>query len=145
MDEERAAGLLDRLKGEGQRLTVARRAVVEALVSSRGHVCADDLAGVVQAAHPGVHRATVYRVLDVLERLGMVEHVHLGHGPAVYHLNDRRHHHLVCEACGEVSELPAGVLVRLRRRVLASEGFELHPSHFALTGRCGRCADASED
>lgn len=144
MESERAGQLLERLRSDGQRLTVARRALVEALVSAPGHVCADDLAMVVQASHPGVHRATVYRVLDVFERLGIVEHVHLGHGPAVYHLTDQLHHHLVCEDCGAVSEVPAQTLVGFQRRVLASEGFQLHPYHFALTGHCRTCVSQSK-
>ena len=41
---------------------------------------------------------------------GVVTHVHLGHGRAVYHLTDRLHHHAVCEACGAVIQLAGDVL-----------------------------------
>ena len=98
--DDRTARILDRLRAEGGRVTTARRALILAMVAADGHMTAEDLAVSVQAAHPDVHRSTIYRTLDALERLGVVDHVHLGHGRAVYHLADEPHHHLVCEECG---------------------------------------------
>ncbi len=61
-----------------------------------------------------MHESTVYRFLDELERLGVVDHVHLGHGPAVYHLASDAHHHLVCDRCGAVEEVPEALFADLR-------------------------------
>ena len=49
--------------------------------------------------------STIYRNLDDMERLGVVTHAHLGHGPAVYHLASTAHGHLVCEGCGTAIEV----------------------------------------
>ena len=134
------AAVLDGMRASGVRITAARRAVVQALVEADDHVTADDLAGAVQRAEPEVHRSTVYRTLEALERLGVVTHVHLGHGRAVYHLTDRLHHHAVCEDCGMVVELSDDVLHEVQDRLRRETGFEVDPHHFALVGRCRHCA-----
>ena len=110
-----------------------------ALVDADAHVTADDLAERVQAEHPDVHRSTIYRSLDALERLGVVDHVHLGHGRAVYHLADELHQHLVCEECGAVIEVPDDLFDDLGRRLRSTYGFAIRPHHFAVLGRCKAC------
>jgi Fe2+ or Zn2+ uptake regulation protein len=140
MDAQRLTLILDVLAREGQRVTVGRRAVVEALLDADGHLSADDLAGIVRTARPGLHRATVYRSLEALERAGLVEHVHLGHGRSVYHLADDLHQHLVCEACGSVEEAPPDLLAAVARRLRRDQGFVMRPYHFAVLGRCRQCS-----
>ena len=142
-DTGRVDAIVGRLRDSGGRITVARRALVEALVGAQGHVTADDLADTIHARHPEVHRSTVYRTLDVLEQAGVVEHVHLGHGRAVYHLADERHLHLVCERCGVVVEVPATSVDRLRAELSTSTGFVIAPHHFGLPGWCAACAPAA--
>src|SRR4051794_41546495 len=137
--DERAARILARLQAGGGRVTTARRALIGALVAADHHVTADDLAACVQATHPDVHRSTIYRTLDALERLGVVDHVHLGHGRAVYHLADEAHHHLVCETCGFVVEVPEQLFDDLAAQVRSQYGFAIHPRHFAVIGRCNEC------
>jgi Fe2+ or Zn2+ uptake regulation protein len=140
MADERIDRILALLRADGGRVTIARRALVEALVRADAHVTAEDLAGRVQAAHPEVHRSTVYRTLDVLERIGVIVHSHLGHGGGVYHLADERHQHLVCEVCGRVVEVPDTVFAPLARAVHKRYGFTVEPGHFALVGRCAACS-----
>jgi Fur family ferric uptake transcriptional regulator len=142
MDADRLALILDALGREGQRITIGRRAVVEALLAAEDHLSADDLALIVQQAHSGLHRATVYRSLEALQAAGLVEHVHLGHGRSVYHLADDLHQHLVCEACGSVEEAPSDLLAAVARRLRRERGFVMRPYHFAVLGRCRRCVDA---
>lgn len=135
--------VLDLLRSRGGRVTAARRAVVEAMLADGHHTTADEVVARVQARHPEVHRSTVYRTLDRLQELGVVTHVHLGHGPSSYHLTGRPHHHAVCEVCGTVVELPWDALDGLAQRLRAEHGFELAHQHFALSGRCARCAGRS--
>jgi len=137
--DPRLEEILELLRTDGGRITSARRAVVSHLLASNGHVSADDLAAEIQAELPDVSVSTVYRTLDVLERLGQVEHVHLGHGPSLFHLADRRHVHLLCRRCDRVIELPDGYLADLAARLDADQGFLLEPRHFALLGTCATC------
>jgi Fur family transcriptional regulator, ferric uptake regulator len=132
--------IVDRIHSAGERVTVARRAVVSALLEGDGHATAEAIQARVEPEHPEVHMATIYRNLETLERLGVVEHTHLGHGPAVYHLADSLHQHLVCEGCGRVVEVPADLLRPVEDEVRASYGFVMRPGHFAVVGRCATCA-----
>lgn len=135
-----AEAILARLS-EGGRRTAARQAIVEAIVESGSHMTADDVARRVQQRFPSVNISTVYRTLDALEDLGVLDHVHLGHGSAVYHLTDEEHEHLVCESCESVVELPASKLKPFLRTIDREYGFEVDRRHFAIVGRCRRCRD----
>lgn len=131
--------LFGRLRSAGVRLTVPRRAVIEALVAHDGHPTADDLASSVSERAPEVHRSTVYRTLDALAELGLVSHVHLGHGRAVYHLSGDDDIHLLCDGCESVTHVSASVLGDARSAIEASTGFQIEPGHFALPGLCRLC------
>ncbi|MGH3369268.1 MAG: Fur family transcriptional regulator [Nocardioidaceae bacterium] len=136
---DRLDEVLGVLRANGGRVTSPRRAILQSLIDHGGHVTAEQLTASVQALQPDVHESTVYRFLDDLERLGIVDHVHLGHGPAVYHFADDTHHHLVCINCGVVIEVPDKALDALRRRIRADHGFDIDPRHFAVLGKCERC------
>lgn len=137
---DRVDGLLAKVRERGGRVTTCRRALIAELVATEDHVTADDLMARVQAKHPDIHRSTIYRSLSDLEDLGIVDHVHLGHGSAVYHLADSLHHHVVCEICGQVLEVPHEVFEPLAGSLRQRYGFELEPGHFAVIGRCATCA-----
>ena len=121
-------------------MTTARRAIVQALLDHDGHPTAEELTSLVHAGHPDVDKSTVYRFLDDLEKLGVVDHVHLGHGAAVYHFAEDAHQHLVCESCGRVIEVPSEILNALRRTLHTDFGFTLEARHFALPGQCDNCS-----
>ena len=139
MADDRRERILADLRERGGRLTRARQALVDALLEAESHVTAEDLAESVQARHPEVHRSTIYRTLDALERAGIVDHVHLGHGRAVYHLSDDPHQHLVCEECGHVVEVPDRLFDDLGKTLRRRYGFTIRPNHFAVLGRCRAC------
>jgi Fe2+ or Zn2+ uptake regulation protein len=132
--------VLELVRARGGRVTTARRAIVQALLDHEGHPTAEELTSSVHAGHPDVDKSTVYRFLDDLEKLGVVDHVHLGHGAAVYHFAKDAHQHLVCESCGRVVELPSHILDSLRRALQSDYGFTLEARHFALPGQCDHCA-----
>ena len=131
--------ILERLRARGGRVTSQRRAIVSALFADEHHLTADRVAEVVQERLPDVHLSTVYRVLDTLEDEGVLEHVHLGHGRAIYHRSDLDHVHLVCDRCGAVGEMAPEILAHLSVDVERSTGFALGHQHFALAGRSASC------
>jgi len=133
------------IRDSGSRVTVDRRAVIEALDRSDDHLTAEEVAGAVWAHYPDINLATVYRTLELLERLEIAFHVHLGHGPSRWHLADDVHHHLVCELCGKVVEIPDSTFDPLRKRLRRDTGFVIDPHHFSLSGVCAGCAVNSGD
>ena len=140
MVADRIEPVIAALRAGGTRITSSRRAVVVALFESSGHLTAPDLSAVVSRAHPDVHQSTVYRTLERLVELGVVEHIHMAHGPAVYHLAEDHHLHLVCDRCGTVLDAPATLLRTAADQVRKEHGFELAVGHVALSGRCRDCA-----
>ncbi|CAB4890469.1 unannotated protein [freshwater metagenome] len=130
---------LGAIRDQGGRVTDQRRAILRVLFERSDHVSVDDLVARVHDRLPDVHVTTVYRFLETLAQMGLVTHVHVGHGPAVYHLNDRRHAHIVCNACGIIEIIDEAMMGQWSVELERSLGFSLVDQHFALAGRCGRC------
>jgi Fur family transcriptional regulator, ferric uptake regulator len=128
------------VRARGGRATSSRRVLLEVLFEAEGHLSAEELAGAVQSRAPDVHLSTIYRNLEDLQRLGVVVHSHLGHGPATYHLSSQAHAHFVCEECGAMIEAPDQLFRGLARAARSELGFSIDPRHFAILGRCSACS-----
>lgn len=131
---------LDLLREHGGRITPSRRLLLQALFGSHEHRSAEDLAAEVQVHAPDIHLSTIYRNLDELEKLGIVAHTHVGHGPATYHLTTSVHGHFVCGACGKMLEAPQELFSSLASEARSRFGFKIDPHHFAVLGRCADCS-----
>lgn len=134
-------GALALVREHGGRITSARRFLLRVLFESEGHHTAEELAAEVQELAPDIHLSTIYRNLDELEKLGVIVHAHLGHGPATYHLASSAHGHLVCEGCGKMIEASDELFVSLAQEAEARFGFIIDPHHFAILGRCNDCPE----
>jgi Fur family transcriptional regulator, ferric uptake regulator len=132
--------VLSLVRASGGRATPSRRLLLEVLFEAEGHCTAEVLAEAVQARAPDVHISTIYRNLEELQRLGVVIHTHLGHGPATYQLTSLAHSHFVCEECGAMIEAPDELFRGLARTAKARLGFSIDPHHFAILGRCEACS-----
>lgn len=133
---------LQLVRDAGGRVTGARRAILTALVEHQGeHPTVEQIMTSVQAGSPDIAESTVYRFLDELERLGVVEPVRVGNGPTAYHFADHTdHHHLFCTQCGKQVEVPSRVFDPLRAKLGREFAFQIDPHHFTLPGRCSDCA-----
>lgn len=139
---EQVAELEVALVEAGYRLTAARRAILEALAASGGHVSADDLVELVHEHDTGVGRMTVYRTLDLLCQIGLLRPVYQGSGAAHYVLLDEgHHHHLVCNECGHVIEFDDCVLGQIEDVIGRRFGFQVEGHLLEFFGRCRRCQD----
>ena len=123
------------LRAQGLRLSTARRLLLQSLFDADRPLSADELAGEGDVA-------SAYRNLEVLEGLGLVQHLHLGHGPGLYQPAGRPREFVVCEGCGAVSPLPAHALVAIRSAVLDAVRYRARFSHFPLAGVCAACSTA---
>jgi len=124
-------------------MTAQRQLVLDA-VRELGHATPEQICAHVQRAAPAVNITTIYRTLDLLERLGLVRHTHLGHGAPSYSAQEHQHVHLVCHECGEVVEAPTGLMDELSARLVGECGFVLDAAHVALSGTCVGCAGADD-
>ena len=124
------------LRRQGVRLTGSRQAVLEVLFADATLRTAEEIASVAY-----VDLASAYRNLETLEQLGLVRHIHLGHGPGRYVLSGAAEAgYVTCEQCGAVAPLDALTLAAVREVVFQHTGFEPRFTHFPIVGRCGTCA-----
>ncbi len=138
-------GIMATLRQHGGRATSARRLLLEALIRAPGHQTADELTADVQAIVPEVNRSTIYRNLEELVHLRVVDRTCYGQPAATYHLTTRGHSHLVCDRCGEVTEIPDVLFSALSSAVLGQYGFTIEPRQSAFIGRCRQCTDIQPD
>jgi Fur family transcriptional regulator, ferric uptake regulator len=130
----------DVLRKRGLRLTAQRQLVLEA-VYDLGHATPEQVHNAVREVAAGVNITTIYRTLELLEKLGLVTHTHLSHGSPTYHAaGDDQHVHLVCRACGAVTEIEPGLLQPLVEQ-LERRGFLVDVGHVALFGVCAGCGE----
>jgi Fur family ferric uptake transcriptional regulator len=129
------------VRERGLRLSAARRTVIEALFASEGPVSAEDIAGGLKGRLQKSDLTSVYRNLEVLEELGLVRHVHLGHAPGLYTLAGQAdQEYVVCERCSRHLMLPAERLQAARQAILRETGFDVRFTHFPIVGLCPDCA-----
>lgn len=132
------------LHQRGLRMTPQRQLVLDS-VDELGHATPEQICTHVQRTAPAVNITTIYRTLDLLERIGLVRHTHLGHGAPTYSVQEHQHVHLVCHTCGAVSEVPVQLMDDLATRLREHSGFDLDVTHVALSGDCRSCRDAAVD
>ena len=133
MEASTAPAAFAAVRAHGLRLSTARRLLLQALFASERPLSAEELAGDGDVA-------STYRNLEVLEGLGLVRHVHLGHGPRLYQPAGRPRDFVLCEGCGDVSPLAPAAVDAVRMAVLEAVGYRARFAHFPLAGLCPACA-----
>ena len=137
--------IMESLREVGYRLTPQRMLIVAIIHDSKGHVTAEDVHTRVTEQYPFVDISTVYRTLQLLKKLHLVNETDLGGGRVEYELaQEARHHHLVCRRCGATSPLDDEMIDPLRARLLKKHGFQADMEHFAIFGVCRTCADKGQ-
>ena len=132
------------LHEHGYRATPQRLLVHDA-VSHLRHATPEQILTHIHRTSPAVNLSTVYRVLEVLEDVGLITHAHIGTGSATYHATDAPAHlHFRCGGCGRVQSLPAEVADPFVQAVHARLGFRADVTHAGIDGRCRDCTTPEE-
>ena len=132
---------VDELESGGKRSAV-RRAVIEKLGEQTCAVSAAELDAQLRADGQPVGRATVYRVLERLLELGLVERLDLGKAGTRYEAcrtGPEHHHHLVCDRCGDVVPFADPALEKAIDEVVEKLDFAVSGHDVVLHGACERC------
>lgn len=132
------------LSGAGLRKGGARTAVVEALAGHECAVTALDLDDELRRRQPPVGRASVYRALEQLEQLGLVQRIEVCRGTAGYERIDptgHHHHHAICRDCGRMVPFEDPLLERAIGQVSEKMSFDVTQHDVVLRGICERCAN----
>jgi Fur family ferric uptake transcriptional regulator len=131
------------LAGAGYRRGGARTAVVEALAGHDCAVTALELDDELRRRRPPVARASVYRALEQLEQLGLVQRIEVSRGTAGYERVEpggHHHHHAICRDCGRMVPFEDSGLERAIDRLSGRVGFEVTEHDVVLRGRCESCS-----
>ena len=130
------------LARSGYRSSAPRAAVVETLAELGCSVTAREIADRVEQRGRAVGLASVYRTLELLEEMGLVQRVDLGEGVARYepaHGGGEHHHHLVCDSCGNVTAFEDADLERAIERLSGRVDFAIDAHDVTLRGECPAC------
>lgn len=130
------------LSEAGYRAGGARETVIGLLEGQACCLSAHEIEGRLRASGDSVGLASVYRALDVLHGLGLVQRVDLGQGVMRYEPvvpGGDHHHHAVCEACGAVTRFEDPELEADLARIGRGIGHTVAEHEVVLRGTCGRC------
>jgi Fur family transcriptional regulator, ferric uptake regulator len=131
--------VFDALRVEGHRVTTPCRLVLEALFRADGPISALHI--VEDTPVEGFEPSSAYRNLERLEQMGVIRHVHLGHGPGLYMLvGSGEKEFLLCECCDEVKSVEPFELHRVREQIERDFGYRARFGHFPIVGLCATCA-----
>jgi len=139
-----APAIVTAFETAGYRLTSPRRALAGLIATRGGHFTADDLLRESRRRRLGVTRATIFRSLDVLADLGVVERLDLPTGDhAFVACEPAHHHHIVCSSCGRSTGVDDHGLERVADAIARSTGYRIDNHRLELFGVCPACQAAS--
>ncbi len=127
------------LKEKGLKLTPQRRLIVDAIHETDVHLTAEEIIALVQSKMPEVHKSTIYRTLELLEKTGCVFKSDLGDHAVYHHAEEGHHHHLVCSQCGSTIQCDEEIFIPMEKTLAERYGFSVDFKHMVITGICGEC------
>ena len=140
MNRAEEGSLIEELQTRGMRVTPQRAIIFEAIEKLEGHITAEEIFEQVQKVNPYVSLATVYRTLELLLELNLINQTNFGRSQAYFALKDHGpHHHLVCSECGYIEEFSDSIFDPVRVELDEQYGFYAHTDHLSIFGLCKTC------
>lgn len=139
-----AAAIVGAFEEAGYRLTAPRRALAGLIAARASHFTAEELLGESRRRRLGVTRATIFRSLDVLADLGVVERLDLPTGDhAFVACEPAHHHHVVCSSCGRSTEVADHGIEQIAAGIGRETGYRIDSHRLELFGLCPACRTVS--
>ncbi len=136
--------LLREVEAKGVRLTAQRRALIATIQEAKTHLDAASLLELARERDPNINRATVYRTIELLKKLGMLDELDLMHLNGEKHYYEVRtqqdHLHLACFACGGIIEFATPAFEMLKQEIAVKNDFEIQVIRLEAGGICSACA-----
>ena len=136
--------LVDELAAKGVRLTAQRRALIEVIQDSKEHLDAAALLERARKRQPNIDRATVYRTVELLKKLRLIDELDLMHLEGEKHYYEVKtkqdHIHLACFRCGRIEEFTSSLFERLKTQISKEAGFEIRVTRLEVGGTCHACS-----
>jgi Fur family transcriptional regulator, ferric uptake regulator len=136
--------LLSQVESRGVRLTAQRRALIETIQRATTHLDANGILELARERDPNINRATVYRTIELLKKLGMIDELDLMHLNGEKHYyevkTEQDHLHLACFECGAIIEFATPAFERLKQEITEANSFEIQVIRLEAGGLCSACA-----
>ncbi|MGD6815671.1 Fur family transcriptional regulator [Metabacillus sp. 84] len=142
--ENRIDRIKKQLHSSSYKLTPQREATVRVLLENEAdHLSAEDVYLLVKEKSPEIGLATVYRTLELLTELKIIDKINFGDGVSRYDLRKEGaahfHHHLVCIECGAVAEIEEDLLEDVEEIVERDWKFKIKDHRLTFHGICTKC------
>ena len=134
------SSIIEALRKKGYRATSQRIAICRFALDNREHSTAEKIYRQVKRLHPTVSLATVYKTLQVLKELRLVQDLVFAHGETKFDSNVAPHINVVCLRCGSVSDVDDPVVREVVARAASRTRFTVTGQRFDMYGTCERCA-----
>ncbi len=134
------ASLIEKLRGKGYKVTPQRIAICRIVLNSRSHPSAQQVYDEVKKLHPTVSLATVYKTLEVLRNLDLVQEINFSRGQARFDSYLTPHINLVCLKCGKIADVDDVTVKEMTTRVAAAAKFKLVGQRMDVYGFCQKCS-----
>ena len=141
------ADLKKRLQARQHKMTPQRQTVLQVFLDHPGeHLSAEDVHGILRNDKSEIGLATVYRSLELLSELGILQKLEFGDGCSRYEVNttnpqEHHHHHLICQKCGKVIEFEDDLLDNLEADIQEKLGFKVTDHQVKFFGVCKECQE----
>ncbi len=136
MHDAKTAEMVSLLRTSGRRVTRERELLLR-IIGQNAHLDAEEIYRIAQRDRPQIGLATVYRTLTLLKELGLIRMLDFGENHGHFELVSEDHVHLVCSACGRVTDIP--VPESLHAAAEAAK-FTVRGSNLEMFGICDACA-----
>ncbi len=140
-----------KLQERQHKMTPQRQTVLQIFLDHPGeHLSAEDVHGILRSNQLEIGLATVYRSLELLSDLGILQKMEFGDGCSRYEVNttgpsSHHHHHLICTKCGKVIEFEDDLLENLEQDIMEKSGFNITDHQVKFFGYCKECQDSIEN
>jgi len=133
------------LKDKGYKLTGQRRLIIEVFNESHGHYTAQEVFDLVREKSKSINFSTIYRNLELLSDLEIIDKLQLESGISHYELCGlEHHHHVICKKCGDMQEIDVCPFAGLEEEQLKAIGFKATGHKFEIYGYCSKCSLSKE-
>ena len=140
------------LRENGLKVTSQRIAILETLKDRPGeHLTAEEIYEIVREENPDIGLATIYRTIQLLTDLNLIDKLNLDDGHVRYEIgnlnqddNIHRHHHLICLECDKIIGFKDDLLEQLESTIGDTMGFEVVDHEVKLYGYCKECIEKSK-
>ncbi len=131
------------LRSQGKRVTPQRLLIFEVMQEHGGHLDADELYLLAKEREPRLSLSTVYRTLNLLKEMDLIEELHFDEEHHHYEIKRRgaEHSHLICLGCGEIIEFESPLTDRIKAQITQDHHFQVTGAHVDLKGYCQRCLE----